>query len=302
MNDPNVQKFENSRAILREVSRLLFQLPAELRKVASYILENPNTISVESARGLARAAEVKPNTVVRFARELGFDGHDQLRRVFQDEVRQGPTIFQDRARGLQERTAANGRDALFAEMATSAMANIENSFASTNTDAMQAAARAICSARSCYILGVGINHTIASNFAYLADMAIGNVIAVPRGGNLAIDDVARAGPNDVLIAMTFKPYRVEVIDAVEFARSRGVTIIGISDSPASPIVVGSEHNFVVHTDSPQFFTSTFSTLALLESLMGFVVAEAGDDVVSNIRQFIHRRQELGLYKDDPIGN
>ena len=301
MNDINVRKSADSQTILDEISRRLFHLPPELQKVASHILENPNEVGVDSARGLARAAGVKPNSVVRFARELGFDGHDHLRRVFQDEIRQGPTVFHDRARWLQERTEESGTEGLFADMASSAIVNVENSFAGTSATAMQAAACAICSARSTYILGVGINHTIASNFAYLADMAVGNVIAVPRGGNLAIDDVARAGPQDVLIAMTFKPYRVEVVDAVEFARARNVTVIGISDSPASPIVVGSDHSFVVHSDSPQFFTSTFSTLALLESLMGFVVAEAGDDVVSNIRQFIDRRHELGLYKDDPIG-
>lgn len=300
MNDINVQNSTSSQAILEEIARRLFQLPTELQKVASYVLEKPNEVGVDSARGLARAAGVKPNSVVRFARELGFGGYDDLRRVFKDEMRQGPTLFHDRARGLQERTEKTGPETIFADMASSAIGNVESSFASTNAAAMQAAARTICLARTTYVLGVGINHTIASNFAYLADMAVGDTIAVPRGGNLAIDDVARAGPQDVLIAMTFKPYRVEVVEAVEFARARDVAVIGISDSPASPIVVGSDHSFVVHTDSPQFFTSTSSTLALLESLMGFVVAEAGDDVVSNIRQFIDRRHELGLYKDDPI--
>ena len=51
------------------------------------------------------------------------------------------------------------------------------------------------------------------------------------------------------------------------------------------------------TQSPQFFTSTFGTLALMETLMAFVVAEAGDEVVANIRDFHQRRLELGLYME-----
>ena len=76
-----------------------------------------------------------------------------------------------------------------------------------------------------------------------------------------------------------------------------MTIIGISDSAASPVVIGSEHAFVVPTESPQFFSSTFGALALMETLMAFVVAEAGDEVVTNIRNFHQRRLALGLYME-----
>jgi len=284
-----------SQLILDRLADDLFSFPAELRKVASYILDNPNEVGVASARGLARAAGAQPNSVVRLARRLGFAGHDALRAVFQDEIRQGASRFPDRAKWLRALSAEGRLGGLFADMAESAIANIEETFAGTDAGRMQAAAQAICGARTVFVLGVGINHTIARNFTYLADMAVDTMRTVPKDGTLAVDEVARAGPNDVLIAMTFHPYRVEVVEAVALARRQGVTVIGISDSAASPIVIGSDHAFVVPTESPQFFTSTFSLLALMETLMAFVVAEAGTDVVANIRNFHQRRLELGLY-------
>ena len=286
-----------SQPILDRLADDLFSLPAELRKVASYILDNPNEVGVASARGLARAAGAQPNSVVRLARRLGFAGHDALRAVFQDEIRQGASRFPDRARWLRALSAEGRLGGLFADMAESAIGNIEATFAGTDADRMQAAAQAICRARMVFVLGVGINHTIARNFTYLADMAVDTMRTVPKDGTLAVDEVARAGPDDVLIAMTFHPYRVEVVEAVALARRQGVTVIGISDSAASPVVIGSEHAFVVPTESPQFFTSTFGTLALMETLMAFVVAEAGDEVVANIRDFHQRRLELGLYME-----
>ena len=286
-----------SRSILDRLASELFVLPGELRKVARYILDNPNEVAVASARGLARAADAKPNSVVRLARRLGFAGHDALREVFQDEVRHREASFPDRARWLQSLSDEGRLGGLFASMASSAIANVEATFASTDAQKMQAAARAICEARTVFVLGVGINHTIARNFTYLADMAVDTMRTVPRDGTLAVDEVARARPGDVLLAMTFHPYRVEVVDAVALARRQGVTVIGISDSAASPVIIGSDHAFVVPTDSPQFFTSTFSSLALMETLMAFVVAEAGTDVVANIRNFHQRRLELGLYME-----
>jgi len=121
------------------------------------------------------------------------------------------------------------------------------------------------------------------------------VFAIPREGSLPIDGLVRADKGDVLIAMTFKPYRREVVEAVELARSYGIKVVGISDSPASPILVRADQRFVIPTDTPQFFPSTVALTALFETIMAFVVAEAEADAISNIERFHQRRHELGVY-------
>ena len=300
MNNLSVPKHEFSTpdAVLSRLAEQLADLTPEIRKAASYIIENPNEIGVSSIREIAKAADVKPNTLVRMARSCGFDGYEDFREPFREEIRQGRASFPDRARWLQSLSKGGKLGGLYADMAASAIANIEGSFAATDAVRLKAAADAIVEARATYVLGVGINHMLARNFAYLADMAVDNVLAIPREGSLAIDDAARAGAGDVLLAMTFKPYRAEVVDAVEFARAQNVTIIGISDSPASPIVARSEHGFVVQTDTPQFFPSTVATAALLETLMAFVIADAAPDVIANIQRFHDRRHALGIYRED----
>ena len=103
----------------------------------------------------------------------------------------------------------------------------------------------------------------------------------------------------MLIAITCKPYRTEVVEAVRIAREQGVTVIGISDSPASPIILGSQHGFVISVDTPQFFPSSVSTIALLETLLSFVIASASPQVVQRVETFHRRRHELGIYLDNP---
>ena len=300
MNDMNVQKSVAPlpQEVLQDLAVELRGLTPELHKAAAYVLEHPNDVGVSSIREIAEAAKVKPNTFVRMARSFGFEGYDDFREPFRDEIRRGQVNFPDRARWLQSLSKGGKLDRLYAEMTASAITNIERTFAATDAGRIKAAADAIVRARHTYVLGVGINHTLARNFTYLADMAVDNIQAIPRDGSLAIDDVSRAGADDVLLAMTFKPYRTEVVDAVEIARSTDVTIIGISNSAASPIVAGSDHGFVVQTDTPQFFTSTFATGALLEMLMAFVIADASPDVVANIEKFHDRRHALGIYCDE----
>ncbi|MBC6441510.1 MAG: MurR/RpiR family transcriptional regulator [Rhodospirillales bacterium] len=284
--------------VLAAMADGLTDLTPETRKAAAYVLENPNDVGVSSMRELAGAARVKPNTLVRLVRNFGFEGYDDFREPFRQEIRRGAVAFPDRARWLQSLSERGALGGLYAEVAASIIANIEQSFAATDPEHVKAAADAIVAASHTYVLGVGINHTLAHNFAYLADMALDNVIAIPRHGSLAIDDVSRAGSDDVVLAMTFKPYRAEILDAVALAREQGVTVIGISDSPASPVVAGSEHGFVVQTGTPQFFTSAVAAGALLETLITFVIADASPDVIANTERFHERRRLLGIYRDD----
>ena len=147
-------------------------------------------------------------------------------------------------------------------------------------------------------MGVGVNNASARNFSYLASTGMVRFHAIPRSGNSATDDLAFAGASDILIAITARPYRREVVEAVEVGRAQGMKIIGISDSPASPIIRGADHGFVVAADTPQFFPSTVSTIALLETLLSFVVAVASDEIVDRVRRFHDRRHELGIYMNE----
>jgi DNA-binding MurR/RpiR family transcriptional regulator len=107
------------------------------------------------------------------------------------------------------------------------------------------------------VLGVGVNNANARNFTYLASTGMTRSTPIPRMGSVAVDDLARADKRDVLIAMTCKPYRTEVIEAVEVAREQGLTVVACPTArPARSSVVGSDHGFVVAADTPQFFPSS----------------------------------------------
>lgn len=298
MIDTNLSGTVQSTSTLPALDRLQERLPElspQLRKAAQYVLDNPNHVGVGSIREIAEAAAVKPNTLVRMARAAGFEGYEDFRHPFRESLRNHHESFPDRARWLQSIARGGRHGRLFGEMAAASIDNIEALYSQTTVDEVKAAADRIVAARVTHVLGVGILYALAHNFAYLARMAVDTVEAIPRDGSLPIDDVARAGADDVLLAMTFKPYRTEVVEAVASARDQGVTIIAVTDSRSAPIAVGAEHAFVLSTDTPQFFTSIVSAAALLETIMAFVVADADREVIANIERFHRRRQDLGVY-------
>ncbi|SHM81139.1 transcriptional regulator, RpiR family, partial [Roseovarius litoreus] len=277
-------------------------LTPELEKLAVFILENPNEIGVCSIRQLAAKADVKPNTLVRLSRAIGVDSYESFREVFRDEIRQGRETYPDRARWLQELAQRGELGALYASSAEAAIDNIEGFFAATDYRAIETAAQEIVAARRCYVLGVGVNNAIAQNFAYLAGMAIDGVHALPQGGTLPVDGLSRGGSDDILIAMTFRPYRREIVEAVAVARAQGIRVIAISDSLACPIMADAQHRFIVPVETPQFFISTIALTAFFEVLIAFIISEAGDAVVDSIEAYHGRRQSLGVYVGEKGSN
>lgn len=284
-----------SNTILERLAHELSELTPEARKAATYVLENPRDVGVSTVREIAAAANVKPNTVVRMARQVGFEGYEDFRAPFRDAIRRGSADFPDRARWLQDIRKTGDLGSLYADMIRDALANLEETFADISPKKMKSAADAIWGARRVFTLGVGVNNSIARNFTYLASTGMTEFHAIPRPGSTPVDDLAWAGKNDLLIAITCKPFRSEVVEAVRIARDQGMTIIALSDSPASPIIPIADHGFVVSVDTPQFFPSSVSIIALLETLLSFVIAVSSDEIVERVETFHKRRHQLGLY-------
>ena len=301
MNDTTVPKnvdVISSDTVLSRLQEATPDLSPQVRKAATHILDNPTTVGVSSIREIADAAGVKPNTLVRMARAVGFDGFETFREPFREAVRTGNESFPDRARWLQSLAKGGRLDRLYASMADTMIGNVEQVFAATSAQQMKLAADLIVDARMAFILGVGVFNPLAHNFAYLASMAFDKIEAVPSVGGAPIDGIAKAMAGDVLLAMSVDPYRTEVVDTVRSGRELGMTVIAVTDSHSSPLAPLADHLFVVPTETPQFFTSTLSVAALLESLMAFVIADADDRVVASIERFHERRKNLGAYYDE----
>lgn len=294
MNGTNV-----SSQVLERLTDEWEALTPEAQKAARYVLENPNDVGVSTVREIAEAAKVKPNTFVRMARQVGFEGYEDFRAPFRDAIRQGTVSFPDRARWLQDIRKSGDLGGLYADMAEATIRNVEDTFAGIDAETMKVAAEAIWASRQVFTLGVGVNNANARNFTYLASTGMTQFHAIPRPGSTAVDDLAWADKRDVLIAMSMRPYRTEVIAALEVAREQGMTIIGLSDSPASPIIRAADHGFVVAVDTPQFFPSSVSAIALLETLLSFVIAVASEEIVERVEKFHQRRHKLGIYLEEP---
>ena len=282
------------------IERLLAEfesLPGQLRVCARFIIDHPHEVGLQSMRTLAQDADVHPNSFVRLARHLGFDGYESLRERFRDFVRGGAGSSPDRVRWLQEMDRKGGSAAIFGSMAEACLDNTEKMFAQQSVRDLDRAVGWMIDARRVYVLGLGLAYPLAYNLWYVARMGFDHFILSPRHGSLPSDDIIRMDKRDCLVAMTFQPYRRDTLEAVRLAKKQGAKIIGITDSNASILCREADIGLVSPTNTPQFFHSNSAVTALIESLCALLVARGGDAASAAVEAFHSARWEADIYDE-----
>jgi DNA-binding MurR/RpiR family transcriptional regulator len=65
-----------------DLSRTYPGLSPQLQRIASYALEHPQHMALETVARLAKSANVQPSAMVRFAQSLGYDGFSALQQLY----------------------------------------------------------------------------------------------------------------------------------------------------------------------------------------------------------------------------
>ena len=282
------------------IDRLLAEfdnLPGQLQLCARYIIDHPHEVGLQSMRTLASKVDVHPNSFVRLARHLGFEGYDAMRERFRDYVRSGAGSFPDRVSWLQQMHRQGGSTAVFGSMAEACLDNTERMFARQSIGDLDRAADWMIEARRVYVLGLGLAYPLAYNFWYVARMGFDHFILSPRHGSLPSDDIIRMDRRDCLLAMTFQPYRRDTLTAVTQAKRQGARVIGVTDSSASSLCREADLGLVSPTHTPQFFHSNSAVTALLESLCALLVVRGGEAASEAVDAFHSARWEENIYDE-----
>jgi DNA-binding MurR/RpiR family transcriptional regulator len=285
-------------AVMAELQTAFASLSPRIRAAARYLLDHPNEIAVTSMRQIAQAANVPPNTLVRLAQALGFEGFEEFRHPFREAMRRNGESITDRARTLQDFSRAGSQGELLRELAETSISNVATLFSTTSAANLKRAARMIIKARNAYVLGMGSCYASMHGFYYVGRMAIPNLLFVPQQSSLPADDLQHIGRGDVLFAATYRPYRRDTVEAARNAKASGAKLISLTDSRASPIAADADLLLLAPTSTPQFFPSMLAMIALLESLLAFIVSETDNEAVANIEAIHRNRMATGVYWPD----
>ncbi len=281
-----------------ETIRLLIEsfsdLTPELQKAARFMVEHPEEVGLNSMRKVAKEAGVKPATVSRLSKTLGFDGYESLREPFRQRLRKVEPEFSTRVKDLQRR-GADDTSLLFTDLRRQELENIERTLSDENHAAVEAAADALHDSRRVYVLGLRGAYGPAFLFHYAYQLFQENCRLIDTHAGIFADQLRGIGKQDSLLVISFPPYTQLTIDAVEYAAEAGAKIIAVTDSVVSPAAHAAGHTIITQNKSASFYHSFTGALAVTQALITLLVAKKGGDAVKIAREAEKQLSKVSAY-------
>ncbi|MDX2643369.1 MurR/RpiR family transcriptional regulator [Streptomyces sp. PA03-1a] len=203
------------------------------RRIAHCLVRRAADAPFLSSVEVAELAGVSQPSVTRFAVALGFDGYPALRRHLRDVA---PAVA---PQGQPDGDRYNE----YQEAVQAEIENLRHLAALLADPAPVARAGALLAAsRPLPVLGLRAAAAQARGFGYFAAKVHPDVRLLDEGGSMLADRVdaaVRAGAS-ALLCFALPRHPREVVEALEYARSAGLTVVTVADSAFAPVAAHSD--------------------------------------------------------------
>ena len=253
---------DNAQELLQRLNHSGKRLSKSHRRIAECIVTHYDKAAFMTASKLGEYVGVSESTVVRFAAALGYDGFPQLQKALQELIRHRLTATQ-----RLEMTGDMGHAQVLNKVLKTDIQNIRTTLDELDLATFYAVIESILQARNLYVLGLRASAPLAEFFGHYLNFIFPNVHTVTSGVSDVFEQIARISDEDVLIGISFPRYTSHTVKAMKFARSRGATLIAITDGPLSPLHAEANLCLMAKSDMASFVDSLAAPISLINALI-----------------------------------
>lgn len=241
------------------------------RRLAEYVLRKYQDVAFMGVTQLASAAGVSPAAVVRFAASLDFRGYPELQRTLQkivrSELRQGDAFAASLDLGdaepLSERIIAQELQNLAA-----LRANLDRAV-------LKQVIQYMVVAREVAVVAFRASSTLAQYLWYNLRKVKPGVQLYTAPGSVTLDDISFLDRSALVVLITFPRYSQELLEQAQFAKSRGLRTIGITNNELSPLARLCHRCLFVEAEGVSFTDFYAAPITLINVLVAEVARRLG---------------------------
>jgi DNA-binding MurR/RpiR family transcriptional regulator len=279
--------------VLSAVRRKYDELTHSQKRIAEAIVEDPEFVAFATVDKLAERLAVAPSTVVRFAYKLGLNGYPDLQERVRQVIRVQIRNHNDSDSGDASIAHHLGESSQGASLLHD-LDNLRQTISALEASTLSAAIDALAHARSVFIVGGYASGSLSAYLALTLERIRGQAYLIENLGGRHIPALMEATSEDVLVAIGFAPYSTDSIQLLDLAQSRGLKLIGLTDTPISP--VGQRVDIVLATRVTGMGTqnSLVAPTAVINCLLNGTMA-ALPDSVTRYDSMMRSMDQWGLF-------
>ena len=283
--------------ILHTIEKNMISFSKGQKLIARYILDNYDKAAFMTASKLGKTVQVSESTVVRFATQLGYDGYPSMQRALQEMIRGKLTSIQR----IQASDGVLAGNDLMTNVLQRDMEKIRMAIDQTEGAEFERVVDTVVNAKRIYIVGFRSSSFLAGYLNFYFRLIFDNVVQVQGGAAGTFDQIFRVGEGDVVVAICFPRYSELALKTIQFAKERGASIVGVTDSDLSPVSRMAECSLLVHNEMISFVDSLAAPMSMLNALILAAARKKGADVshtFSDLERVWERYAIFGKVEDE----
>lgn len=280
------------RALSERIIERLPEMPPQLALGARFIVDHPDIMVMSSMREIAGRVGVAPATLLRLARMLGYEDWSDFRDVYVEHFRSSSPHYAERADALSKR---QGVPAVVDEVMRAQIASLQHASTANTPESIDAAAKILSRATRIFVAAFMSCRCPGLAFTYICRLFRSNVTLLGTDGASLVADLADLRSDDAVLSINFLPYSREIRLIADAVARSGAALVSIADSRVTPLSQHARSILLFGAESPSFFPSITSAVALVENVAAAMLAHAGDPAVSRVRAVEEALYSSGSY-------
>ena len=286
---------EQRQELLARINQTGRRLSKGQKRIAEYIVNHYDKAAFMTASKLGDKVQVSESTVVRFAIALGYDGYPALQKALQEMIRNRLTAVQ-----RVEMTGDMSESAVLGTVFKADMENIRQTIEDLDEANFSRTVDALCEAERVYVVGVRSSAPLAQFLGYYMNFIRDNVMVITSGISDVLEQVARVGEKDVVLGISFPRYSRRTIEAMNYAKGKGATVVSLTDTPLSPLGEASDFCLTARSDMASFVDSLVAPLSMINALIVAISLRHREEVSEHFAQLesLWERNHVYVGKDN----
>lgn len=219
--------------IIVKITAMKNQLTSMEKRIAEYVLEDPERIKNLNTYDVAKNCKVSQATIVRFAKKMGFSGFPEFKLTLSQDI--GNRKAESHINIMHEELKPNDTfEIIGKKVANENIRAVNNTYEITDFNELEKAVQAISKARKIMLVGVGFSGIVAKDF-YFKLMELGKVASFENDSHMQLSYISTMNENDILFVISHSGKTLELFNLVKVAKNRGIKIITLTNVANNPI-------------------------------------------------------------------
>lgn len=247
-------------------------LSKRLKQIATYILDEPNAVALETLAVLSERCGVQPSAIVRFAKSFGFDGATQMQRLFRDGLLSANASLGYGERIREFSKAVDGKRIhdpaqVLAEFVEGNMLALQHLGDAIDKRKLSEAVTLIEQADTVFVAGFRRSFPVAAYLAYSLHQVDKKTVFIDSVGGMTRQQIHGITRDDLLLVVSYQPYAEEAVHLIDTAVDNQCKVLSISDSPVSPVAKPATLVLQVKEAEIRKFRSLSASMCLAQALV-----------------------------------